>query len=76
MPVQLGKVRKDGDAIDCDLWLKEFLINGPRPSSEVFTIGLTNGFSKRTIYRARKRLRIEARLSCGTEKGWWVQLPK
>lgn len=59
--VRFGYAPVDGDEADVEVtpegWLVEFLgENGPTPFGELVTAAEGEGFSKATLYRARKRL--------------------
>jgi putative DNA primase/helicase len=59
------------DAID---FLKEMLSSGPVPSSEILTQARAQGFSERTLRRAKKMLAVKA---CKTiDKTWMWSMPE
>ena len=59
--------------------VNEFLLGelaeGPRPSSEILDAGLEQGFSRRTLQRAKKRLGITAEKTAFSGHWQW-NLPK
>ena len=75
-PVKAGTARDDAAE-----WLEAFLDGGPRPSADVFAEGAETGHSKKTLYRAKDELGIEARKQ-GFDGGWewvlpgWEERPK
>jgi hypothetical protein len=55
-------------------WLRDFLADGPRPASEVYTEGRGVGFSRRTLERAKADARVRSR-KAGRGGGWVWALP-
>jgi putative DNA primase/helicase len=55
-------------------WLRETLIDGPVPSSEIFERAEAEGFSKRTLKRAASKLGIKPN-KAGMSGGWSWSLP-
>ena len=61
---------------DADTFLREFLAAGPVASRDIFRAGQANGLSRRTLFRAKRRLGIPAhRTGFGAEGGWTWELP-
>ena len=61
---------------DADTFLREFLAAGPVASRDIFRAGQANGISRRTLFRAKRRLGIPAhRTGFGAEGGWTWELP-
>lgn len=58
------------EAVD---WLADFLSSGPKPSAEVYKASQKDGFSKRTIERAKTDLGVKA--SKDGLNGWVMSLP-
>jgi hypothetical protein len=56
-------------------WLQGVLADGPRSSSDIFGQAEAEGFSERTVKRAKKKLGIET-AKAGMSGGWCWQLPK
>jgi KaiC/GvpD/RAD55 family RecA-like ATPase len=73
-------------------WLLNYLVEGPRPTKMMIRDADSDGLSKRTIERARAKLKVESihparlpdmlgdeayrRLSEDERKVWWVALPE
>lgn len=71
---QIEEDRKESrDAAD---WLRDVLIDGPKPACEVRRLGNEAGFSWRTLQRAARRLKVTTRRS-GFGKGsiWCLETP-
>ena len=74
---------KHSNIEDVENWLTEYLGDGAKPSgqygsgdeSTVFGAGEKKGFSKNSIYQAKKNLGIEARKTHGEVSGWLWSLP-
>jgi hypothetical protein len=76
---EAGAAGERTERAECAEWLKQTLSNGRRLSREVEgeaeNIG---GFSRRTLTRARKHLRVHAEQLATGPKGrneWWLSLP-
>ena len=62
-----------GQKAEAKEWLLALLENGPRPSKEVFKLGESEGgFSKSTLKRAKKDLKINVKWEGFGEAGQWV----
>jgi len=61
-----------------EVFLKEFLSDGPVPAHSVYSIGLENGFFKSTIRRAKKKIGIITKKEgCFGDQGYWTwELPE
>lgn len=75
-----GTAADRSERAECADWLRTVLADGPRRSKEVEEEATGQGFSIRTLYRARSRLGVKAdQRSAGTgKKGgneWWLSLP-
>jgi hypothetical protein len=58
--VQSDATKAKCNAVDeATYWLREILTEGPVPSSEIFDRAEAEGFSKKTVRRAAKKLRIK-----------------
>lgn len=56
-------------------WLRDFLMDSPRNSEEVFAAGEAKGFTKKNLYAAKDQIGFKAKPS--TVRGKWVwQLPE
>jgi hypothetical protein len=60
------------EAVD---YLREALASGPRNSKEVISEASGLGISKRTLIRARLKLKIKSRKSPEADGSWRIQLP-
>jgi len=63
---------------ECADWLREQLAAGARPSSDIIKLAGEQGFSVRTLARARKRASIRTEERPTGEGGanqWWMSLP-
>lgn len=62
-----------GQKAEAKEWLLALLENGARPSKEVFKLGESEGgFSKSTLKRAKKALKIDSKREGFGEAGQWV----
>jgi hypothetical protein len=52
-------------------WLRYFLADGPRPSSEVMRAAKAAGIAERTLRRAKERCGVDAKKAEGTLEGGW-----
>jgi AAA domain-containing protein/primase-like protein len=68
---KLGAVEK------AEEWLREALADGPIPSKQVLDDGEAAGFSRRTLFRAKKRIDVWARRTggAGARGEWMWELP-
>lgn len=54
-----------------DAWLHEVLANGPVRSSEIVELAEQEGISRRTLFRAKKRLGVASRKTSEGMTGFW-----
>src|SRR5215472_17824079 len=73
--MQPGDMQKVSVLSEVEDWLQDLLASGPIPSTEVFERAKAEGFSKRTLKRAAKRLGITPTKD-GMTGGWSWPLPK
>ena len=71
--------RKDGTmqtmVESASTWLLDLLVDGPRKTTELLDLGKAEGFSSRTIERARADLKQRRLITTRKVEGsWWVQL--
>jgi hypothetical protein len=66
-----------GERQDADVFLHELLAAGPVASKDIFRAAKANGISRRTLFRAKKRLGVPARRTGGLAAGgeWQWSLP-
>jgi hypothetical protein len=65
------------DKVDAMEWLEEFLGDGQQPTLEVFKDGTKEGFSRATLKRAKKALRVlRVREGFGGSGRWLWKLPE
>ena len=64
------------EARKCGKWLSDFLMDGPKPSCEVFKAAITTGYSRDQVKDAKQRIGAVARKR-GYRAGaqWTWQLP-
>jgi hypothetical protein len=63
---------------ECAEWLRQALATGPRRTKEIEDEARSQGFSQRTMNRARKQARVKAEQLATGPKGrneWWLSLP-
>jgi hypothetical protein len=65
--------RECPDRTEASEWLVDYLSSGPKPSAEVYKASQKDGFSKRTIERAKTDLGVKA--SKDGLNGWVMSLP-
>jgi hypothetical protein len=68
---------KDHDEVrECEMWLKDFLMKGPRPSIEVIKAGSGAGYSRNQLQRAKQHIKAFAQKQ-GFQDGsqWMWELP-
>jgi len=74
-----GTAGERTERAECGEWLRQALASGTRRSREIETEAENvGGFSKRTLMRARKQLRVHAEQLGTGPKGrneWWLSLP-
>jgi hypothetical protein len=54
-----------------DAWLREVLANGPMRSNDILAEGEQEGLSRRTLFRAKKRLGIVAKRGADGDASYW-----
>jgi RecA-family ATPase len=63
--------------VDAKAFLTALLANGPVPSAEIFSKGKKDGYSEKTLRRAKKELGVRARLvGQGRDGKWQWELPE
>lgn len=73
-----GTAADRSERAECASWLRDVLAAGPRRTKEIETEAGAQGFSARTLTRARKQLGVKAeQMSTGRKGGneWWLSLP-
>jgi putative DNA primase/helicase len=73
--MQPGATEKVSAVDEVAEWLRGVLAYGPKPSNDIFEQADAEGFTERTVKRAKKKLGIETAKS-GMGGGWRWQLPK
>jgi len=62
--------------VECAKWLREKLADGPKRTKEIEEEAKANGYSERTVNRARKKLGVKPnQIVTGKGRGWWLTLP-
>lgn len=73
-----GSAADRSDRAECANWLREALANGARRTKEIEEEATAQGFSARTLRRARERAGVAAGQRPTGNKGrneWWLSLP-
>ena len=56
---------------EAEEWLRDFLADGPRPTTKVLPAAKKAGIAERTLWRAKQRIGVKSKKATGTLEGPW-----
>jgi hypothetical protein len=61
----------ESNTVDARTWLRQFLAEGSRRSTEVYEAGKEEGYSDKTLLRASKKIEVKKRKKGPVGSGYW-----